>query len=117
MKLRGCKVLNLMISDVPGDDPSVIGSGLLNLPRTKPNFNDYPKEIRDYLTNIALVPPLDAEAFGLIKTRIVARLNDAKEACVNKAIALGYECLFDAGFRRGRCCGSCRAFMQHTIRR
>ena len=101
MKLKGCKVLNLMISDVPGDDPSVIGSGLLNLPHTKPNFNDYPREIRDYLTGIALVPPPNADAFELIKTRIVARLDDAKEACVNKAIALGYDACLMPDFVEG----------------
>ncbi len=101
MKLKGCKVLNLMISDVPGDDPSVIGSGLLNPPRTKLNFYDYPKEIRDYLTDIALVPPPDTEAFRLINTRIVARLDDAKEACVNKALALGYDACLMPDFIEG----------------
>ena len=101
IKLRGCKVLNLMISDVPGDDPSVIGSGLLNPPYTKPNFDDYPKEIRDCLTDIALVPPPDTEAFRLIDTRIVARLNDAKEACVNKAIDLGYDACLMTDFVEG----------------
>ena len=91
MRLEGCAVLNLMISDVPGDDPSVIGSGLLNPPHTKPNFDDYPTEIKDCLTGITLVPPPDAEVFRLIDTRIVARLDNAKKACVNKAIALGYD--------------------------
>ena len=90
-KLKACNVLNLMISDVPGDDPSVIGSGLLNLPRTKLNLESYPQEIRACLTDIALVPPPDADAFKRINTRIVARLDDAKEACVNSAIALGYD--------------------------
>ena len=101
MRLKCCKVLNLMISDVPGDDPSVIGSGLLNPPHAKPNFGDYPKEIRDRLTNTALVPPPDAEAFRLINTRIVARLNDAKRACVNKAIDLGYDACLMTDFVEG----------------
>ena len=90
-KLNGAKVLNLMISDVPGDDPSIIGSGLLNPSATKIDLQNYPQEIRTYLNDIELVVVPEADAFKFIDTRIVARLDDAKVACVNKATALGYD--------------------------
>jgi len=89
--LGNSRVLNLMISDVPGDDPSVIGSGLLNPPESILSLANYPQEIKDYLANINLVPPPDKSAFTHITTRIVARLDDAKQACLSKARALGYD--------------------------
>ena len=100
-KLKDCNVLNLMISDVPGDDPSVIGSGLLNPPRTKLKLESYPQEIRACLSDIALVPPPEADAFRFINTRIVARLDDAKAACVDKAIALAYDACLIPDFVEG----------------
>ena len=100
-KLNGCKTLNLMISDVPGDDPAVIGSGLLNPPRTKLNLDDYPREIKECLRHIALVPPPDNEVFSNINTRIIARLDDAKAACADEAIALDYDACVIADFVDG----------------
>ena len=90
-KLKGCRVLNLMISDVPGDDPAVIGSGLLNPSYAKMNLDDYPQEIKKRLSDIELVSVPAADTFALIDTRIIARLDDAKVACADKAIALGYD--------------------------
>ena len=100
-KLNGCETLNLMISDVPGDDPAVIGSGLLNSSTRRLNIDDYPPEIKQRLHNIALVPAPDNDAFRQINTRIVARLEDAKVACADKAIALGYDTRVIAEFVEG----------------
>ncbi|MBC6413454.1 MAG: DUF4147 domain-containing protein [Chromatiales bacterium] len=100
-KLRGCKTLNLMISDVPRDDPAVIGSGLLSQPSGKLNLDDYPQEIKQCLNNMELVAQPNADAFSCIDTRIVACLDDAKTACVDQAIALGYDAYAVADFIAG----------------
>jgi hydroxypyruvate reductase len=42
-------VEGLMISDVPGDDPSVVGSGLLAAPRVQPPTADWPDWLRGHV--------------------------------------------------------------------
>ena len=52
--LNCCSTLNLLISDVPGDDPGVIGSGLLTRSDTAIDLASYPQAVRELL----LSPPL-----------------------------------------------------------
>lgn len=107
----------LMISDVPGDDPAIIGSGLL-----------YPKEQKSFADEFPLLPPhwsallpdaTDITQSGAPKTsgvsktttkpttgasatqstfkgRVIATLDDAKLAACREAERLGYRVvLFD----------------------
>ncbi len=90
--LAGRRVWNLLISDVPGDDPAVIGSGLLiatggHLPE--------PGAVPPWLTTLLVrakraaketSPPLAAEA----ETHIIAANRDARLAAAEQGRRLGY---------------------------
>lgn len=86
--LAGCEVLNLMISDVPGDNPSVIGSGLLN--PTLDSSEDHLQPVAALLSHVNTAPLPDKATFDKIDTRIIACLDNAKQACVERAKRLGY---------------------------
>ncbi|MFO8024633.1 glycerate kinase [Thiohalophilus sp.] len=76
-------VLNLMISDVRGDDPAVIGSGLLT-----PDQDPLPSNLPDWLTTLlahsADCPPGRA-ALPVVEPQIVASNQDACEAVTEAA--------------------------------
>ena len=99
--LRGCPTLNLLISDVPGDDPGVIGSGLLTPVRETLRLQDYPAPVAAALRDVQIAPVPEEAAFAPIATHIVARLEDAKQACAHKARALGYPTLVADAFLDG----------------
>ncbi len=105
------KVVTLAISDVPGDDPAVIGSG--------PTIPD-PTTLADARAIVAryglalpeavrraLVDPLNEtpkpgdEAFARSEYRIVARPADALAAAAEQAQAAGYECVMLGGRLQG----------------
>ena len=105
------KVVTLAISDVPGDDPAVIGSG--------PTIPD-PTTLADARAIVAryglalpeavrraLVDPLNEtpkpgdEAFARSEYRIVARPADALAAAAERAQAAGYECVMLGGRLQG----------------
>ncbi len=99
--LRGRPTLNLLISDVPGDDPGVVGSGLLTPVRETLRLERYPAPVAAVLRATPLAPVPEEAAFASIATRIVARLEDAKRACARKARALGYETAVAGAFLGG----------------
>ena len=99
--LRGCPTLNLLISDVLGDDPGVIGSGLLTPVRETPRAEDFPAPVAAALRGVEVVPAPEAAAFASVETHIVARLEDAKQACARKAEALGYDATVVGAFLDG----------------
>lgn len=76
--LRGHRVLNLLISDVPGDDLSAIGSGLLTPhdEATLPNF------LPDWLHSLTAqaLPLADISCFTKIEQQIIASSATAREA-------------------------------------
>lgn len=80
----------LLISDVPGDDPSVIGSGLLCPATNEIGRLDLPFWIEKLLH--AGSPPLAREDpdFANIRTFIVANNAMARQAAVEAAHKLGY---------------------------
>ncbi len=82
--------LSLLISDVPGDDPGVIGSGLLTPVRERVEPGDYPDVVRELLGCVELVPVPEQAEFDSIESHIVACLDDAKAACRDEALRLGY---------------------------
>ena len=99
--LKRCPTVSLMISDVPGDDPGVIGSGLLTPVRETVNPDDYPDTVRELLGRVELVPVPDDVEFETNSPHIIACLDDAKDACVREAQRLKYEVLAVSGFIEG----------------
>ncbi len=99
--INGRKVLNLMISDVPGDIPHVIGSGLLspNPDLQKPLSEvlkfDLPKWVDQLLNKLPkerVQAPLSTDAcFNSIDTHVIATIHEAKQAAAIAAQALGYD--------------------------
>lgn len=87
--LQGRPTRVLLISDVPGDDPGVIGSGLL-VAQSLPDVLD-DLQLPDWL--ISMLPasrqpsPVPADN---IRLRIVASLAEAREAAAARARELGY---------------------------
>lgn len=79
--LEGRPALNLMISDVPGDDPRVIGSGPL-VPHGPDDIRVDDLDLPDWLSAIAeSAPPLSpTTCFGNVESVIVARPALAREA-------------------------------------
>lgn len=81
----------LMISDVPGDSPQIIGSGLLS-----PALGDESPfvDIPDWLAALPKAPPAPVEhdtCFNTIEINVVATLTDAMQAAKSMAVTLGYE--------------------------
>lgn len=90
--LGGRRALVLLISDVQGDEPSTIGSGMLS-PDTSPHdLADLP--LPEWLTAwTRLAPPApgpDDPVFRNVETRIVASLDIARRAAAERARGLGY---------------------------
>lgn len=99
--LGDSEALSLLISDVPGDNPAVIGSGLLTPTRDAIDWNDYPPAVREILERVELPPPAEASDCARVETRIIAKLDDAKEAVAQAARELGYEVELMSEFMSG----------------
>jgi glycerate 2-kinase len=86
--LEGHPVLNLLISDVPGDDLRAIGSGLL----TQHNEITLPNSLPDWLRALtARTRPLaQSTVFSKIVQRLIATPATAREAACQAADRLGY---------------------------
>lgn len=92
-RLGGRPASVLLMSDVPGDDPATIGSGLLVADRHEPT--DVPLELPVWVDDLMLkgsaVPLSTDRCFGSVRVEIIARLSDAMRAAATKGRALGYE--------------------------
>jgi hydroxypyruvate reductase len=90
--LTGHPVLNLLISDVPGDDLQAIGSGLLcyhcSMKREKDSVNCLPNWLRTLITKACPLAP--ASCFINIAQRLIANPKNAREAAGEAAKKLGY---------------------------
>lgn len=88
-RLAGRQVLNLLISDVPGDDPATIGSGLLvpDLLLTQPLPEGLPSWLYSLL---AVVPPAPTD-YAHITTEVLLSNRDACAAALAAAIANGWQ--------------------------
>jgi glycerate 2-kinase len=97
------KIVTLAISDVPGDDPAVIGSGPTvpdptTLADAREIVSRYRLELPDPVAR-ALDDPANEtpkpgdDIFRGLVYRIVARPADALRAAAERATAAGYECL------------------------
>jgi glycerate 2-kinase len=97
-------VVTLAISDVPGDDPAVIGSGptvpdpttLADARAVAARYKlDLPDAVRRALDNPANESPKPRDAvFQTAQFKLVARPADAFQAAAARIRALGYECIF-----------------------
>lgn len=82
----------LAISDVPGNDPSAIGSGpLVPAGRSETDLSGLPGFVREMLARAAPVPPADDPCFAGVRFGIIATLEDAKQAAARAARDLGVE--------------------------
>jgi hydroxypyruvate reductase len=105
------KVVTLAISDVPGDDPAVIGSGpTVPDPTTLADARDiagryrleFPPAVTHALENAANETPKPGDkVFAGTDYRIVARPDDALRATAERVSAAGYECVMLGGRLHG----------------
>lgn len=89
--LQGRKVTNLLISDVPDDDPRTIGSGLLLSP--DPLEGQLAEKVLHSLGLNHLITSTSSHAtdFNQIDTHIIATNTHALRAAADKSRKLGYE--------------------------
>ncbi len=89
--LGSVRTLQLLISDVPGDDPAVIGSGLLT-PATAAGApgREPPAWLAEFTAHAPAPPAAGAPCFRAIETRLIATSHDARQAAAERARALGY---------------------------
>lgn len=92
-QLGGRKTLALLISDVPGDDPATIGSGLLvaeSLSGAEAAV-ELPPWINILMGKGVAAPSHNDAIFKNITLEIVANLDEAKQAAAASGRQLGYE--------------------------
>lgn len=89
--LDGARVWNWLLSDVPGDDPATIGSGLLVADPVRPPGPEL--ALPDFLTRalqrVPAAPAPDESLFRSIGTRILGNNRTALEAAAQAARGLG----------------------------
>ncbi len=86
--LGGREALALFISDVPGDDPNVIGSGLVGEPTVEVLPSSLPAWLGALLAKASVVNPVVQSS--RISRRVIATLDDALAAAEQEGRALGY---------------------------
>jgi hydroxypyruvate reductase len=100
-RLTGRQARVLAISDVEGDDPAVIGSGLLTPSRTMPVAAvELPAALRQLWVATPL-PRAGDPAFATIRYEIIASNGKALEAAAGRAQALGFAVHRHGQFLRG----------------
>ncbi len=95
--LRGRPALNLLISDVPGDDPATIGSGLLAPAAHLP----LPEGVPDWLAALLAHGTPPGAAAGGVTTEVLLTNRDARIAALSAGIARGWEVHAVPGFLAG----------------
>ena len=104
--LGSAQALNLLISDVPKDDPAVIGSGLLTPSALNVDWDGYPQEVCEALKAVSLPPLASVNDCKHIETHIIAKLDDAKDAVARSAQDLGYTVSAQPEFLSDNCARS-----------
>lgn len=101
-QLAGRQALVLLISDVEGDDPATVGSGLLVGSQERlVQPEELPSPLRHLLDGVPPAPQPDDPLFQGIELQIIARNADALAAAAERAQALGYTVHRHAEFIRG----------------
>ena len=99
--INGRETLALMISDVPGDDPAVIGSGPLTRVVEDVSQDAMPQEITDILRDVTFTPVPEQKLFDNIDAHVIATLDDAKNAAAKCAASLGFNVVVHPEFLEG----------------
>lgn len=86
-RLSGRPVRGLLISDVHGDDPAVIGSGLLAAAECRASWPDFPPAL-SWVEQLAQAPLPSGQAPG-VSLRVVASLDLACRAVMDEGRACG----------------------------
>jgi hydroxypyruvate reductase len=90
-RLAGRKATCLMISDVPGNNPQVIGSGFLVADDVNDSQADVMPEWMSQLPKAPPAPLVDDPCFGMVEVNIIATLEDAMQGAKELAVDLGYQ--------------------------
>jgi len=115
--LGGRKTTVLLVSDVQGDDPAVIGSGLLfpDKQSSAPiDINLLPEHISRLLSEAPSMPSPDDSCFENINWSIVANLELAMHAASTAALNLGYQTILHKEYLQGDAI-DCGQQIAHTI--
>ena len=99
--INGRETIGLMISDVPGDDPAVIGSGPLTPVIEDISQVELPDSINSILQDVTFTPVPDQSLFANITTHVIATLDDAKNAAAKCAESLGFNVIVHPEFVEG----------------
>ncbi len=99
--INGRETIALLISDVPGDDPAVIGSGPLTLVDEDISRVELPEAIKSILDGVKLTPAAKIDKFSNISTHVIATLDDAKNAAADHARSLGFDVKTHCEFMQG----------------
>lgn len=97
-------VLCLAISDVPSDDPCAIGSGPLVADvslQSAPAVSGLPPVVAELLQSSTAAPAAGDACFRNVQFKIVARLDDAKQAAAAAASQRGYKVILHPEFIGG----------------
>lgn len=103
-RLEGHKTLQLLISDVQGDEPATIGSGLLvkdELSTAIIKNVTLPDWISAIIKKPEPMPAKDDACFANVQTEIIARSADARQGAAAKAKELGYHVFLHDEFIAG----------------
>ncbi len=103
--LAGRPTCTLMISDVPGNDPGVIGSGPLTPMREDRLPDSLSATARNILDRAAGMPVPEPAAFRRLQSHIVATLEDAKEAAARHGAEQGLAVHLHPEFLEGDAAG------------
>ncbi len=99
--INGRETISLLISDVPGDDPAVIGSGPLTYINEDIKEIKLPESISTILEGVQITPIPDPSLFSNIDIHVIATLEDAKRAAQKCASTLGFDVTVHAEFMEG----------------
>ena len=99
--INGRETVALLISDVPGDDPAVIGSGPLTYINEDIQQVNLPDSITAILDGVSFTPAPERSLFSNINTHVIATLEDAKHAAEKCAQSLGFEVVTHGEFMEG----------------
>lgn len=113
--INGRETLALLISDVPGDNPAVIGSGPLSPVDEDIRDIQLPAEINKILQGVEFTPAPAEELFDNLELHVIATLEDAKLAAASYADKLGLEVNIHSEFLEGDAEEKARELCEYLI--
>lgn len=109
------ETVSLCISDVPGDDPAVIGSGPLTPVDDDISNVQLPDAIASILEGVEFTPAPDEQLFEQVETHVIATLSDAKNAAAHTAERLGLPVVLHPEFMEGNAEEKARELCEYLI--